>query len=46
MKKLFFRFGSCFIALILFLGSVSVNGACQGPYYQPKVPEKMRKKVQ
>lgn len=43
MKKLLYKFGSLFAALALTAGVLSTNVACGGPYYQPKVPEGLRK---
>ena len=45
MKKLFYKFGSLFAALALVAGVFSTNVACGGPYYQPKVPEGLKKEA-
>lgn len=44
MKKIVLKIGSIFTAVVMFAGTMSASGACLGPYYQPKVPEKMKKR--
>ena len=43
-KKLLLRYGHAALALALFVGQLSVNVACKGDYYQPKVPKQLLKK--
>lgn len=43
LKKFFARFGVAFAAAALFIGQISANLPCDGPFYQPKVPEKLIK---
>lgn len=42
MKKVILKIGSIFASMVMFAGIVSASGACYGPYYQPKVPEKLK----
>lgn len=45
MKTLLKKFPvQVFVGMIFFLGGLISSGACHGPYYQPVVPEKLRKK--
>lgn len=43
MKKLLNQLCVVFAAATLFIGTMMSNGACHFDYYQPKVPDKMRK---
>lgn len=45
MKKLVLKVGSIFTAVVMFAGTMSATSACYGSYYQPKVPEKMKKRL-
>lgn len=43
MKHFTAKVTTSFLAFILFIGQVSSNFACLGDYYQPEVPEELRK---
>lgn len=43
MKKILIKIGSVFTSVVLLVGTLSANVACVGPFYQPKVPEKMKR---
>lgn len=42
MKKIILKIGSIFTTVVMLAGTISASGACYGPYYQPKVPEKLK----
>ncbi len=44
MEALFIKAGTVLMQIVLRIGQMSTNVACVGPCYQPKVPEKMRKR--
>ena len=44
MEALFLKAGTVLMQTVLRIGQMSTNVACVGPCYQPKVPEKMRKR--
>lgn len=43
MKKFAFVAARAFAALTLIVGTLSATAACHGPYYQPQVPDKLKK---
>ena len=43
LKKLISRYGHVFAAVTLLVGQLSANLACDGPFYQPKVPAQLLK---
>ena len=43
MKKFAFVAAKAFAALTLVVGTLSATAACYGPFYQPQVPEKLKK---
>ena len=43
MKKFKAQIFSALAAVTLFVGTLASNGACLFDYYQPKMPDKMRK---
>lgn len=45
LKKIMYSLGSMICSLALVLGASSVKGACLLWFYQPKVPEGMKKYV-
>lgn len=44
MKKLMRGFAQMFMTATFVVGALVSSGACQGTYYQPEVPEKLRSK--
>lgn len=44
MKKFMRWSAQLFMSATFVIGALISSGACQGPYYQPKVPEKLRSK--
>ncbi len=43
LKPILLRLGKPIIAIVLCMGVSTVNSACFGWYYQPKIPEAMNK---
>lgn len=43
MKKLIAKVTTSFLALTLFIGQLSTNLACVGDYYQPEVPQSLKR---
>lgn len=43
LKKFIIRHSAALMAAVLFIGQLSANLACDGPYYQPKVPAQLLK---
>lgn len=43
LKKFILRHSAVLMAAVLFIGQLSANLACDGPYYQPKVPKQLLK---
>lgn len=44
MKAFFLKYSSLLMAAVLLIGQLSINVACSGECYQPKVPEKLLKR--
>ena len=45
MKKLIAKVTTSFLALTLFIGQLSTNLACVGDYYQPEVPQDLKRQL-
>ena len=43
LKKFIIRHSAILLSASLFIGQLSANIACSGPYYQPKVPSQLLK---
>jgi cyclic lactone autoinducer peptide len=43
VKSVAFKLGTVFAALALYLGTISIMPACAAWFYQPEVPEGMKK---
>ncbi len=43
LKKFITRHSTMLLSAALFIGQVSANFACSGPFYQPKVPAQLLK---
>lgn len=43
LKKFIIRHSAMLLSAALFVGQISTNFACAGPYYQPKVPAQLLK---
>ncbi|MBQ3510606.1 MAG: cyclic lactone autoinducer peptide [Peptococcaceae bacterium] len=43
LKILISHYGHAFAAFTLFVGQLSANLACDGPFYQPEVPKQLLK---
>ena len=43
LKKFIIRHSAILLSAALFIGQLSANIGCSGPYYQPKVPSQLLK---
>jgi len=44
LKKFVTRYGTALVTAALFIGQLSANLACDGPFYQSKVPAQLLEK--
>ena len=44
LKKFIIRHSTTLLSAALFIGQLSTNTACSGPFYQPKVPAQLLKR--